>query len=230
MRYTCGVTCRLCDAPLPAQSSHNRRYCSVLCRNRANAALAQARPVEEHGTGTAYARGCRCAACRDYIKTYARERRAKQPPKPRKVRSDKGAVRFRKRPQHGTASCYSYHGCRCDDCTAATRVYNAAWREANPERYRSNMIRYRRRNPDRVRGYDPRRGAAAYDADALDYCDILAGDPCCYCGKLGQAIDHILPLASGGDSRWDNLTRACTSCNSRKGPKSLLHFLMIRAI
>ena len=45
-----------------------------------------------------------------------------------------------------------------------------------------------------------------------------AGNRCEYCGlsQEGQAatfhIDHIIPLAAGGDTSTDNLALACVSC------------------
>jgi 5-methylcytosine-specific restriction endonuclease McrA len=108
--------------------------------------------------------------------------------------------------------------------------------------------RYRDRDPDRAReqnrrsakGMDPamrrrwnlhnrlrRRGAALTD-EAREYVEILRRDPCCYCGVAAQHIDHIEPLINGGTSDSANLTSACGSCNTRKGGRSLLAFLMAR--
>lgn len=58
---------------------------------------------------------------------------------------------------------------------------------------------------------------------------ILRGDPCCYCGAPMQHIDHIHPIARGGDGSWDNLTAACSSCNQRKQAKTLLMFMLATA-
>ncbi len=61
--------------------------------------------------------------------------------------------------------------------------------------------------------------------DTLDYGEVLAADPCCYCGVPSDQIDHIDPIARGGDAGWENLTAACKNCNQRKHAKSLLAFL-----
>jgi hypothetical protein len=59
-----------------------------------------------------------------------------------------------------------------------------------------------------------------------EYESILKKDPCSYCGGAMQAIDHIQPYSREGSSEWDNLTAACTSCNSRKGNWTLLEFML----
>ncbi len=41
---------------------------------------------------------------------------------------------------------------------------------------------------------------------------------CQYCGaKEHLTIDHVMPKSRGGKDTWENLTTACTRCNSRKG-------------
>lgn len=54
-------------------------------------------------------------------------------------------------------------------------------------------------------------------------------DPCSYCSGKAEVRDHIVPVAQGGTDSWDNLTPACQRCNSEKGDKSLLTFLLARA-
>ncbi|KAM7530223.1 hypothetical protein LguiB_033633 [Lonicera macranthoides] len=54
--------------------------------------------------------------------------------------------------------------------------------------------------------------------------NILARDNffCQYCSSTENlTIDHILPIARGGEWTWENLVTACLSCNSRKGQKTL---------
>ena len=44
---------------------------------------------------------------------------------------------------------------------------------------------------------------------------------CQYCGvkypMSELSIDHVVPRAQGGQTTWDNVVCACTSCNRRKG-------------
>jgi 5-methylcytosine-specific restriction endonuclease McrA len=46
---------------------------------------------------------------------------------------------------------------------------------------------------------------------------------CLYCGsKINNVIgtlDHVIPLARGGKTNWENIVTACAPCNSRKSDK-----------
>lgn len=54
----------------------------------------------------------------------------------------------------------------------------------------------------------------------------IVNDPCSYCGRASTAFDHIDALSRGGSPEWDNITRACQPCNSRKRAHSLLQALL----
>ncbi|GMJ11802.1 hypothetical protein HRI_004849400 [Hibiscus trionum] len=44
---------------------------------------------------------------------------------------------------------------------------------------------------------------------------------CQYCsGRANLTIDHVLPVARGGEWEWENLVAACAKCNSKKGHKT----------
>lgn len=220
--------CAQCGGPVPPPAT---KYCTPLCRNRFNNALAKTRQVRdgEHGSRTGYARGCRCTSCRAYNARYSRTVRERQPKLPRRPRSDKGVKKVSIKPDdHGTTRGYGFFKCRCDACTRAASDYNRTWREANPERYREAMRRFARLNPDKVRSYSEARASAPFDAEALGYAEMIKSDPCVYCGAASESVDHIDPVAFGGKSEWDNLAPACGRCNSTKGAKSLLRFLIYR--
>lgn len=57
--------------------------------------------------------------------------------------------------------------------------------------------------------------------------DVLRRDgfKCTYCGVRGNRrslrVDHIVPIASGGQSTMSNLTTACEPCNAGKSDKVL---------
>jgi hypothetical protein len=34
-------------------------------------------------------------------------------------------------------------------------------------------------------------------------------------------MDHLIPLARGGKTSWDNIVTACKSCNLRKGARTI---------
>ncbi|KAF5749185.1 putative endonuclease [Tripterygium wilfordii] len=44
---------------------------------------------------------------------------------------------------------------------------------------------------------------------------------CQYCSsRENLTIDHVLPVARGGEWKWENLVTACSKCNSKKGQKT----------
>lgn len=63
---------------------------------------------------------------------------------------------------------------------------------------------------------------------SLAYVQIIASDPCVYCGSPTRAIDHIHPVSRGGTGEWTNLAPSCMRCNSSKGNEPLLSFLLRR--
>ncbi|MHB8736779.1 MAG: HNH endonuclease [Terriglobales bacterium] len=53
---------------------------------------------------------------------------------------------------------------------------------------------------------------------------------CVYCGAPATAIDHFVPVARGGTNDRDNLVTACKSCNSRKGAKDPIEWMLSNGI
>lgn len=94
------------------------------------------------------------------------------------------------------------------------------WAAANPEKTSAH-----------ARKKNLRRRGAPVNAEAAQYIQLISQDPCCYCGQTtaDMEIDHIHPLSRGGDSSWNNLTRACRSCNGAKQGKTLITYLYERA-
>ena len=125
---------------------------------------------------------------------------------------------------------------------AQQREYYKANREAFLDRahrhYRTNrdsVRAYRRewakQNSDKTRRYAReyvarKRAAGPLDDAASAYWDILADDPCSYCGGPAGEVDHIVALNNSGTNDWTNLTAACRSCNASKSTKSPLDFLL----
>lgn len=98
------------------------------------------------------------------------------------------------------------------------------WYEVNREQARET----RRRYYEAHRFGWPTRSHRSDDLIA-SYARVLSGDPCSYCGTVPEQIDHIVPLARGGDHAWDNLTAACGHCNTSKHARPLLSFLWHRS-
>jgi HNH endonuclease len=80
--------------------------------------------------------------------------------------------------------------------------------------YVTNSRRRARRLAAQINGPLPR----------LIYVQILASGPCVYCGAPAESIDHVRPLAAGGDETEDNLVPACGHCNKSKSAKLLIHW------
>ena len=55
---------------------------------------------------------------------------------------------------------------------------------------------------------------------------------CRYCGKqltrFTSTLDHVHPVAEGGDNSIDNLVTACLECNSQKNSRPLGDYLASR--
>ena len=129
-----------------------------------------------------------------------------------------------------------------DKARAARARHRDTHREA---RRASQLDRYHRlmaEDPERVRrqrrewaktpkgrmlnrfGAHKRRGVRP-DDEAREWAAIVLSDPCSYCGAPADELDHITPVAVGGDGGWSNLTGACRVCNARKNDADLLSFL-----
>ena len=56
---------------------------------------------------------------------------------------------------------------------------------------------------------------------------LQSGKKCSYCGSDKHlAIDHIFPQKLGGKDSGDNLIYACKSCNSSKGKKDMMEWML----
>lgn len=137
-------------------------------------------------------------------------------------------------PEQQRAAQHKYWLKRKDDPAykEAARVRAASWRESNREQHRATSRQWQLDNREqyRLRMRDSmRRRRLGRDAEAVEYADVLRGDPCSYCGDVCEHIDHIVPVTRGGGNDWTNLTAACSPCNSQKRSTPMLEF-MRRAI
>ncbi len=52
---------------------------------------------------------------------------------------------------------------------------------------------------------------------------------CCYCGSCDHlAVDHLVPTKRGGQDIGDNMVWACRPCNSSKGARDVIEWLLSR--
>jgi len=131
------------------------------------------------------------------------------------------------------------------------RERHRAWYYANHERVKANKRSHRARNvekarksarewvrahPERWVGDQAKRRARLRDGASCgvtvkEWGSILEAfdHRCAYCLASGVKLtrDHVEPLARGGRDEPSNVVPACGSCNSRKGNRTLLRFLVL---
>lgn len=132
---------------------------------------------------------------------------------------------------------------------AAVAARSRKWRLSNADRSRSNSLRYRRENADRlklvvaawhknnphkVRAANHRRRAAVKNAEGyFSPSDVRAmmldqKGRCVYCKtdiSANYHLDHIHPLAKGGSNWPSNLQLLCPPCNLSKNDLDEAEFL-----
>lgn len=86
--------------------------------------------------------------------------------------------------------------------------YPGEWRKKNPDKVKANRIRRRARV----------RSAKTFLVSEKDIKKLLS-KPCAYCNKQSEHLDHVIPLAKGGDHSIGNLIGACSKCNASKSDK-----------
>jgi len=106
--------------------------------------------------------------------------------------------------------------------------YNRNYRTHHPEQARKRLRDWQRTHPEMVRVYNFRRRALRNEAAGS--CDVTQlqaridfyGGRCWVpdCGKLYEAIDHVIPLSKGGSNWPANLRPICQHHNSRKYNKN----------
>lgn len=118
----------------------------------------------------------------------------------------------------------------------AERARLRALAAANPEAKRLSAKKYRDANPEVGQAGVQRRLARLANAPGAgvgtaDWRRIRHehGGRCAYCARpMRLSMDHIEPLSRGGAHDPENIVAACTSCNSSKADKSVLHWLATR--
>lgn len=98
------------------------------------------------------------------------------------------------------------------------------WVKNNPERHRLMANNVRRRRQAR------KAGAERCDLTATEWVEMMEyfGQRCAYCGQPSENLtqDHMTPISLRGDHTAANVVPSCGRCNSRKGAKTLVEFLL----
>lgn len=111
-------------------------------------------------------------------------------------------------------------------------AHNATYRKANPEKRAAQHAAYYAANPEKFAAHNRNRRSRARNAEgkhtAADIRAIFASQRglCANClcklfksGKQKYHVDHIMPLARGGNNWPSNLQCLCPACNLSKSSK-----------
>ncbi|MEV8339220.1 HNH endonuclease [Leucobacter sp. NPDC077196] len=119
---------------------------------------------------------------------------------------------------------------------AERAAYTKRWRAENSERWAEWWASYYSANKDRYAAHCANRsaklrGEAFKERVSRKRLREMDGDNCCYCNVglsfSGRArgewipnaaeVDHVVPLAHGGEHSYMNTALACATCNRAKG-------------
>lgn len=107
------------------------------------------------------------------------------------------------------------------------KAKSAAWYNANRERAIATARRWIREHPERARllvEATRSKRKSAYSTLTTDEWNAIRDrfhGLCAYCSAPATALDHVVPLAKGGDHTAENVVPACRSCNGSKAAKWL---------
>lgn len=97
------------------------------------------------------------------------------------------------------------------------RARNKEWIKNNPERYAQLNSIWGATRRARL------RQAKRFFITANDVARLL-NKPCTYCGSEATELDHVIPLARGGNHGIGNLTPACRPCNASKSGRFVMEW------
>jgi 5-methylcytosine-specific restriction endonuclease McrA len=113
------------------------------------------------------------------------------------------------------------------------KEYAKAWRRANPDKQRQYARKWISGNRWLTCLYAQNRRVrqkmALNTLTPSEWQAILGyfGHACAYCLRtdVKLTIEHVIPIIEGGPHSEENVVPACSSCNSKKGPRSILTML-----
>lgn len=143
---------------------------------------------------------------------------------------EKKSDRYRYRPAPR-----SYRNVWCKTCKSA---YDRKRRQDNPELFAAQRLaKYLRELPEGKNAYRS-AVARAKSKGALitltleEWQEICASEACHWCSatlhRSFRHIDHIVPLAKGGEHTKSNLVASCANCNQRRRWEQITKFIKNR--
>lgn len=123
-----------------------------------------------------------------------------------------------------------------DSHKSARLKWHARHYVLNRERIGERNRRWRANNSDKLALQEHRRRAREMNAPVNDFTthqweELLAtfNGHCAYCLRTFDSleIEHVIPISRNGSNTQSNIVPACRGCNSKKGRKTLLEFLMV---
>jgi 5-methylcytosine-specific restriction endonuclease McrA len=115
----------------------------------------------------------------------------------------------------------------------AVMAKTAEWRKLNPERVKLLRRSWRKKNPEAKRVSEATRRARKRKAGGRhtvsDIKALMAQQhgQCAICRLFLETyhVDHVMPLALGGDNSKENIQLLCPTCNDKKGAMHPQDFL-----
>lgn len=96
----------------------------------------------------------------------------------------------------------------------------AKWRELYPERVVEVSRRHYESHRESYYAHNRKRRARLREADVFEISEKdlrrIMSAPCAHCGEPSEQLDHVIPLARGGNHSVGNLQGLCRTCNARK--------------
>lgn len=192
--------CQVCETALPEPRDPRTLYCSDYCSQKAN----RTRNSEAIRAGKRRYREANIERIR--AKDAARTTEQRRPAAAAYYLKNRDAVNAYKRSRRERDRILERERYARDSASKKAAVQR--WMQANPEQ--AAEIRRRRR---------ARQAAAPtvpFTTEQLEQRLAYFGHRCWMCGKPGNQIDHVKPLAAGGWHALCNFRPICSSCNPSK--------------
>jgi 5-methylcytosine-specific restriction endonuclease McrA len=202
--------------------------------------------MADHGTYVNYAKGgCRCDECkaahREYGRKYRETHRDEIRERQRKwVEANQEKLReyYRERYEANRAEQLESARKRYEADPSRVRERSRKRYEADPEKWVANVRKWKAANPDKARAYSLKgqqnRRARRLGAfvEHVDRQVVFERDGwmCHICGEavdptlkrpdpMAAELDHIIPLAKGGEESYANCRCSHATCNRKKSAK-----------